>query len=426
MRCKWCFLIGFLIVICVANAQNQLPSVTVKDVPMTKLRIDPTYARGGRASQVFDTVIYTPLETREDVVVGFTYNFQISEHYFVFFDYDLKGIVVFDKNGKYKTSITKLPLANWDKQRDGGKLNAFYLDKVSERIFVLYNDKLTDNYQWLAIFSPDGRLLKNRKISNTTRDMSVRFLQIDSTGEHSLAICHYNDPKENHNPILATNRFYIVKDLDSIQAAMVPFDPKDPFLKGDWLKNYYASQSVNGKIIWFRHFDYTVYQSDEKGKLSKYQILLPLNLSIDSAFYRDTMLLKSFNKANAYFEGSHAKEVQVFDNIAESKNWLVFQLKTNASPRPIVMYNVVNQHLFDLNKVSSDSSSYFLPLRSQRTDALDDGSIYNLIPAYELFKVKDSRDDAPWDRNPVLKEYFLKGDRKSNPVIVQLKLKSDL
>lgn len=135
------------------QAQNVLPPVSIKDMPMTKLRIDPTYARGGRASQVFDTVVFTPLETRKDVVVGFTHNLQISKNYFVFFDQDLKGLYVFYKNGKYKASVTKLPLANWNKQDDGYLFQDFYLDKKTERIFVLYNDRSKENAKWLAVFS---------------------------------------------------------------------------------------------------------------------------------------------------------------------------------------------------------------------------------------------------------------------------------
>ncbi len=70
--------------------------------------------------------------------------------------------------------------------------------------------------------------------------------------------------------------------------------------------------------------------------------------------------------------------------------------------------------------------SYFLPLKSWRVETADNGSIYTIIPAFEMFQAKESREDVPWETNPVLKEYFTRENRKSNPVIVQLKLKSNL
>lgn len=426
MRC----LLLLIVNMCLASyldAQNNLPPVAVKDVPVVKLRIDPNYARGGRTSQIFDTVIYTPLETRKDVVVGYTHNLQVSKHYFVFFDQDLKGLYVFNRDGKYKTSINKLPLPNWDKQEDGYMFQDFYFDKATERIFVFYRDKTKENPKWLAIFSPDGTMLKNKKLPSLVKDVSFRILEIDSTGDKSLVFAHYNSPKERLDSNLAKFHFYAIQNFDSIKAGMVPVirDKKmDPLYGIDWIQ-YYPNQMVGGKTIWSRNFDYTVYRSDEKLNLTKYQILLPLSNSIDSAFYKDTTALKSWDKAFAYFEGKNTL-VQAFFGMTEMNNWLIFQMQTRTWPNPMLLYNIKNQHLIDFNKITTDSSSYFLPLKSWRVDASDNGSIYNLIPAYELFNVKSSRTDAPWNASPQLKEYFQKQDRKSNPVIVELKLKSNL
>lgn len=275
-------------------------------------------------------------------------------------------------------------------------------------------------------FFPEGQLLKSKKLPPIMRDMSMRILQIDSVGEHSLAIAHYTNPQEKSDSVLSRYQFYMVKGFDSLQSAMLPMSNNDIFAKSEqWIRNYSPSHMDNGVVIWSRNFDYSTFRTDAKGNIMKYQFLLPLSMSIDSSFYKDTTLLRSWNKAFAYFEGKN-KEVQAFSSIAETNNWLVFQLQTRTWPQQTIMYNVKNQHLFDFNKVSSDSSSYFLPLKSWRMDAVDDGSIYNLIPAYEMFQAKAGREDAPWDVNPILKEYFLKENRKSNPVIVQLKIKSTL
>ena len=425
---RYCLLliVGLLATFCVF-AQNNLPTVFVKDVPSMKLRIDPTYARGGRTSQIFDTVIYTPLETRKDVVVGFTHNLQVSTHYFVFFDQDFKGIYIFYRNGKYKTSINKLPIANWNKQEDGYMFQDFYLDKKSERIFVLYNDKSRENNRWMAIFSPEGTLLKSRKLPALVRYMDFRVLDIDSSGDKSTILAHYANPKEKSDSNLAKYHFYQIQNFDSITSSMVPriMDKAiDPLANQEWIQ-YYADPVVNGRVVWSRAFDYTVYRSDDKGRMTKFQVLFPLSYSIDSSFYKDTVALKSWDKAYAYFEGKN-KLTQSLRSIVEINDWLVFTMQNRTWPNPILFYNLKNQKLVDFNKITSDSMSYFLPLKSWRVETADNGSIYTIIPAFKMFQAKESREDVPWETNPVLKEYFTRENRKSNPVIVQLKLKSNL
>jgi hypothetical protein len=71
----------------------------------TTLRIDPSSARGGTVSQLFDEVNFIPLETIKESLFGRIDQLEVTDKYFVILDDNTNSILIFDKTGKFHAKI---------------------------------------------------------------------------------------------------------------------------------------------------------------------------------------------------------------------------------------------------------------------------------------------------------------------------------
>ncbi len=98
------------------------------------------------------------------------------------------------------------------------------------------------------------------------------------------------------------------------------------------------------------------------------------------------------------------------------------------------LYNLNSGNLISIQNITSDSSNYFLPMTggsdfefSNDNFYTSDGEyLYTAHSSLSMFDAKELNIDRKIKYKQVLAEYFLKGKRKCNPVIVQLKLKDNL
>lgn len=100
--------------------------------------------------------------------------------------------------------------------------------------------------------------------------------------------------------------------------------------------------------------------------------------------------------------------------------------------RDSYVYNTIKGSLISLNKLEPDSMSLFLPIVDNEqapnfrngTFCYFDGTFfYNNYSSLKMFDFKDENPNKIEVYNPIMKEYFKKQNRESNPVIIQLEPK---
>lgn len=392
----------------------------------TILRIEPKYAIGGTASQMFDEINYIPLETTKESTFSSVQNLQVSKNYFVFFDYETKADYIFTKNGKFSGKIIKLPtkIGGFDKpesyQYSFLSLRNFVLDVTSEHIYITYygDDKI--NSLHLAVYDPKGTLLESKRINNTESKLTPSFAFLDSN--RTLFLNKLDDG--------STPSFSIMQNFDSIikEIKLPAMDINLP-QNQKWINGFSLKSIVGYNSIWKKlNKDYKIYFVNQDGNLSIYQFIFPAALSLDSSFYKTSFLLYNIGKGLEYFR-NHREKINNIETVFKSKGlfWFTLQKGNSYSADDTYFYSFKTQNLYSYSKIATDSMSCYLPYFSNVINAADEGgNIYLNIPSFQMFQSVESTKDKRPNYPTILREYFRTQSRKSNPVIVQLKLKDNL
>jgi len=90
------------------------------------------------------------------------------------------------------------------------------------------------------------------------------------------------------------------------------------------------------------------------------------------------------------------------------------------------MYDEGTKRFYNMGRVSTDSSTAYLPLLQNGIQYCDNEYLYTSISSSTMFQTRDNTQRRSPQYTPEIKEYFDKGDRTDNPVIIQLKLKNKI
>ncbi|HMR82059.1 MAG TPA: 6-bladed beta-propeller [Niabella sp.] len=382
-----------------------------------KLRFDPQQALGGDVSDLIDSVQYIPLETTKESTFGFISNLQVNSRYFVFFDSDTKAIYIFNNEGKFIGKVNKLPAdIGWDKS-DFYPLSQFTFNKSTDDIYIVFNDK-GKGKKWLLQFNVKGVCIDKTDFTKTGGRFTDRFAILDNGS--FLFSDHLFSPLSDKQTY-----FYKLKRFNSHGEGVMPLLKNDIFISRNAGKGYTLSNYSGNISVWTREFDYSflVFDSD---KICKYDIILPARMSLDSSKYRAPDF---FNKIETVWE--YARENKIVERLSAiglSDNLLAFKKLsgTSSSMRDNFILSLQSKNFYSFDHITSDEKSYFLPIGSVEISAFENGIIYNEVASFEMFNAAEERPDKPWKENAVLNAYFATQNRKSNPLIVALKLKSGL
>ncbi|MEJ2881832.1 6-bladed beta-propeller [Pedobacter sp. GR22-6] len=114
------------------HAQKIIP---VDSSKIDTLRIDPSHAIGGNASDVFEELNYIPLESTRESTFGRIDQLEVTDDYFVIRDETTNCILFFKKNGKFHAKID----GGSYQLNDGKRLQAFHLNKWTRQLVVKRN-----------------------------------------------------------------------------------------------------------------------------------------------------------------------------------------------------------------------------------------------------------------------------------------------
>lgn len=369
-----------------------------------QIKIDPTYARGGPASQVFDEIEFIPLETSKESLFGKVVKMEVTDSLLVVSDIDTRSILFFSRGGMFLRKIdpAKYNIKNLSPE--------FTIDREKGEIIVTsFSDPKT-----LFFFNFEAILLRKRKIP----DVPASLTYIHNTVAYTPYVYSYKS-KFNNDTLFRISYF----SDDTIIKRSIPYNVNNTLKGADLVNSYYKIQSNTGDCFLFSSpLDYRIIELDRNGVSKVYKLILPQSYSLPLDFLTNqTYANKRFNFVN---ENKHL--VYKFDNTFRIGNCLIVELSNMGVflKDRILEYNLKTRTFISWNKISPDQSTYQLPLfyGSSGLVANDVDNLYISIPSMFLFNAKKNIPASATLPKP-LKDFFDKGSAESNPVIVRLKLK---
>lgn len=324
-----------------------------------KLRIDPDAAMGGTVSQYIDKVKFFTFESSPESAFGNINQVEITDQYFIILDRETTSILIFDKGGKFHAKIEGKKFT----PQHPGFFN-FNFDKKTNLIEIDYM------FTYIYFFDLNGKLVN--KIKHKDPEKEFYGTKIDLGGKYDA---HYA-----YNPTIP---FY---SKDSIGGELTVFENGKlkrlylPYRFGQKddcdnrcqssLSNtdFYPAYDSNVSAAYYvRNLDYNIYRITPDTLQVAYRFVFPLQKSLPPDFRTDS----SFNRKQSQYLEDHKEVIQRIGNFYTKDDYVFFRTINNNYVWLSYLYNTKTQNLICINKIVSDSSSYFLPVTDAELGGLD-------------------------------------------------------
>lgn len=341
-------------------------------------------------------------------------------------DNDTKSVLFFKQNGKFIKKV-KSP---------SGTFSQIIFDRFNDKIQIAYTD-------W------ESGLIKQRKTYTSSgeeqydvKNSKDEWISGDIILEPGYTI-KFNDSHINTLSNLQDTIIYLIHVYKgkSLYNKFLPVNPsKSPgfcYFAGNLSKKPDSYYVQDNSVLISMPIDKSVYKIDKDKAVKVFDVGFPKGIEFpkDMLKINDTRILDSLKKVplspNLIFN---------LANIFFDKNKLVFKGQSpmyvsnmnTGNPNYIFnfIYDQISNHVVALEKLNPDASSYYLPAFNPRDNLMVNGirfykeSYYSHISSLDLFFARDATGDKNPKYPPVLRNYFSSQNRKSNPVIVRMKLKS--
>jgi hypothetical protein len=384
---------------------------------MRTLRIDPSTARGASASQVFSEINFIPLETTKESLFGSIGQLKVTANSYIIWDYDTKSILIFNKQGKYKAKINASKI-----EKDP--------DNKNSQVFYGFNLKTENGQQVIKITAGKNDLYFDLDAKLIRKVKSEKYSSSDQFSDSTIVDRGYLEKKDKDST------YYEISLIKGKNKAISYFPytmeryKKDQFYSGgETLTDY----GVKDEMFFIRTYEYNVYKVTPNKLSIAYNMIFPASNSLPLDFMNNPLYI---GKRQDYFQ----KNPKVFYALSSSYKIgdnLYFKV-TNWSwgndEKRAFIYNLKTNAITSIADIEPDSLSQFLPV----TDAgigyeflntgfhlFDKSFFYTSYSSLVLFGIKEQNATKDRKYNPALTEYFKTQNKKSNPVLIQLKPKEN-
>jgi len=371
------------------------------------LRIDPSSAEPPSFSDIFDEVKFIPLETRSSSLFGSIQQLFIVDSLFIFTESHSNNIMLFHRNGKFKTKII----------RDQYTTGRIYIDFVKKSINFLKG-------RTIYRYDFEGKPLE------TLQENFVGEKYVLGGGQG----IYYDKRVYSGLPDSTAYEVYVAKD-NRIISKFFPYNmQKDSFLPEDSFQTLHTFFYSNGSgnAMFARPFDYVIYQADSEKVDSLFKIVLPYNMSLDRKQLFDDAKYPIGSKSRYFADNPNHVQLITFPYLIG--NNLFFKLQTSSNISDSYLYRLDSENLYRIDKLQVDDKCYYLnvinvyaPSEFVNRNFLtaDTEYIYTIVPAADLIdqyknnKAKGVNVEYPKE----LLTLFGSKNNKANCVIVALKPK---
>lgn len=422
-----CFYLFLQLFYSAGYSQKTIPIDTSKTLT---LRVDPANAMGGNASEIFESVAYIPLETTNESTFGRIEQLEVTDDRFVILDENTNCILLFKKDGKFVGKIK-----GGDKKYPGGHLfhysvviNSFILNRFSKEIMFSSFDMDT-RITTFHFYDFDGKKL--RDLARDAKDPG--FDDAMFLGKDLLVNAgSLNDSKEEG----VATRYLLeyIKNLKEIPYRSMPYQVKGLEVYGD----LYSVASgplfhfgVDTALFFVKSNDYNIFKVTPNTVEHSYRFIFPLI----NALPADFVFNSTYKGKRMQYLKDHPDAIYGLSNCFLLGDNLTFKATNKNSvteKQSSMIYNLKSGTLIGLGHITTDALSYFLPVADHKMlnytgfVASDGKHVYSSFPSMMLFQTHEENLDKNIKYSKVLNDYFSKGKKEDNPVIVQIRLKDQL
>lgn len=379
------------------------------------IRIDPNLANGGAMSQVFSEINFIPLETTKESLFGDITRLEVTKSNYIVFDQDTKSILIFTRQGKFKAKINGTKIN--DNSKSNGNINGFYgfnLIKKNTGDIIQINIK-----NKLYNYDTDGKLIEIIKLESKAFTYDEKYIFNDS-----VQVLNYFKDKESSDH---SNYEYALLKNNRVISKYFKVDTSKYSKMGDFAvggPSFIRTDNPN-VLHAVRFYDYNVYQITSNGISIAYTFVFPNNNTIPADFNKNPIY---FGKKMDYFFKNGSK-IYGIGHTYQIGDFLYFKcgsLSPYVRKNGSLVYDLKNDYLLSLNRLDPDSLSHFLPIIGRWENDFkkyDDDYLYASLSSLEMFTYYQREKNKKIKYPTSIETYFEKGNKKDNPVIIQLKPK---
>lgn len=403
-------------ILCYGQAMAQVSKVDSST--MVTLRIDPLAARGATVSQFFDEVTFTPLETTKESLFGAIQQLKMTDEHYVVYDWETKAVLIFTKAGKY---VAKINASKFEKDPD-----------VKDQSFYGFNIVKEDDKQAIQIgagkqvyyFDFAGKLIKKVPVPKEKNYANYKKFS-DGT------VIDQNFLEKNEKD---STYYYLslIKDNKRVESY---FSYKTEDRKGDdrWHGGRVYDYGNPDEFLFIKNYQYNIYKLTSRKLSLAYQIFFPAANSLPMD-YGTNPIYKG--KAFDYYEKNRDAFYEMTNSYLHFNN-LYFQVRNfnwSRDEKKAFIYNLKTTELTSIADIEPDSTSQFLPVTdlASQYDFTNKGFLivspeyfYTSYSSLTLFTAKEQNEEKNRKYDAVLTQFFKTQNKKSNPVIIQLKPKKN-
>lgn len=352
-----------------------------------EIRIDPVAAEGGVDMELFDSIVYIPLETNRASEFSTITQLEVTKDDFIILDRTLNTLFFFNRDGSFSHKIDKNNESVPFKQ-----LRQFAVDR--SRDILTFQDSWTPyNYT----FGLDGEFIEVVERKLAPKDFAL-----------------FNGFKVYYHPSFLGNR-----DDSTHFAGIVRYDAETDQHLGSYLpiesvrKNRdllgvtrYFYQSDGGRLFFTQPYDYTIYEFDSFAvPHARYKIVLPLANTVPADFLTNSIYQ---GKWRDYLSANRSL-IYSIEDVYVSGDWLTFYTAPSIQGSAF-LYNLATFELFNLKETLD--SSVGVPVTGNLKPVLGmyDKALISELPFVTLKKLYDNtsrseqRDMFPPHINELMKK----------------------
>lgn len=386
---------------------------------MVTLRIDPETARGAAVADIFEEVNFIPLETTEESLFGKISRLAVTDNNFIIADWDTMCILIFSKDGKFKAKLNGGMFKNDAGDQQKHTFYDFTLNQINNEtcISIFSNGKT-------FYFDLNGKLIKKTP-SNYVENEGPKFP--DKTDIRS----HYSVKNEKDT---LHYEIGLAKDNKAV-ANYFPYNLKQRnkdlmYSKGESI----IDSKIENERFFLSYYNYNIYKLSPQKLSLAYRIIFPAINSLPFDFLDNTAYIGA-DKRKKYFE-ENPKAIYTLSNTYKIGNLLFFktQIWDVNEKKNALIYHLNTNSLYSIGDLAPDSLSSFLPITDigfhfEFTNNgffhYDSKYLYTSYSSLAMFAFKEQSAGKNQKYNAVLSNYFKTQNRKSNPIIIQLRPKKD-
>ncbi|UEG54023.1 6-bladed beta-propeller [Mucilaginibacter daejeonensis] len=413
---------GVKTLICCLILLSSLGNVVAQEI--NKIRVDPNQAYGGAVSEYFTTVEYIPLESNKQSTFGYITRLIVTDSSFVVYDSDTYSVYFFSLSGRFIRKVKG--------KAEGLGQNIDY-DKKAGYIDFSRVQRSTNKLEH-SYFSKTGEELSKNFIPHAENDFAD-MLPLGDNFYASANGCFISNIDKTKSTII--NRLEIYNN-GKLYKTLLPINQQENeaicaihgFLR-------LPEKSENNSFYISTPLDYFVYKINKDSAKLVFQFVFPADriFSNDILKSHDKKLIREIAEKNI-LNPDPLKIMNVSNIFCRGEN-IFFKI----NPKRYVssqgsaiqyqynfIYNKISGRLISLERLIGDESNFYLPIFNDRVkvdglEQFDDGFYYSNISSYNMFAAASATKLKKPQYPDILQNFFKTGNRRSNPVIVRMKLK---